>query len=449
MAEKLIGLKIRTARRDAGLTQAQLAARACISASYLNLIEGNKRPIGGVLLDRLPPSLGIQGSSLEGGAERRIVESLAEAASDPALAAASAPPESAEELVGRHPEWVDLILRLYRAYRHERQTVMALADRLNRDPFIGDSVHRMLTSVTAIRSAAEILADTAALKDEERDRFVSVIASDSQTLSATARSLLSFFENPHVRVRAATPMEHLDAFMFEMDNHFPTLESAAEEIRAHCRNGESVEAAAERMAGSTGEAADDRRAHAVEAWQSRRFRMVRSAASLVAGPEARRLVENHAALGSDEARRMATSALLNYVAGAALMPYEPFLAAANEVRYDLDRLSRLFGVSYEQASHRLATLHRPGAEGVRFAFMRSDPSGYVTKRFLLARLALPAMREPGTLTLASQSEAIYPISLPDCRTGKRPDDHKSASKQNCAQNVDNLCKSSSNWGLVR
>lgn len=389
MAEKLIGLKIRTARRDAGLTQAQLAARAGISASYLNLIEGNKRPIGGVLLDRLATSLGIQRSSLDGGAERRIVESLAEAASDPALAAASAPPESAEELVGRHPEWVDLILRLYRAYRHERQTVMALADRLNRDPFIGDSVHRMLTSVTAIRSAAEILADTAALKDEERDRFVSVIASDSQTLSATARSLLSFFENPHVRVRAATPMEHLDAFMFEMDNHFPTLESAAEEIRAHCRNGESVEAAAERMAGSTGEATGDRRAHAVEAWESRRFRMVRSAASLVAGPEARRLVENHAALGSDEARRMATSALLNYVAGAALMPYEPFLAAANEVRYDLDRLSRLFGVSYEQASHRLATLHRPGAEGVRFAFMRSDPSGYVTKRLPLARLPLP------------------------------------------------------------
>ena len=101
MAEKLIGLKIRTARRDAGLTQAQLAARAGISASYLNLIEGNKRPIGGVLLDRLATSLGIQRSSLDGGAERRIVESLAEAASDPALAAAPAPPESGAPCPGQ------------------------------------------------------------------------------------------------------------------------------------------------------------------------------------------------------------------------------------------------------------------------------------------------------------------------------------------------------------
>jgi predicted transcriptional regulator len=72
-----------------------------------------------------------------------------------------------------------------------------------------------------------------------------------------------------------------------------------------------------------------------------------------------------------------------------LMPYERFLETAERVRYDLDVLSRLFGVSYEQAAHRLATLRRPGAEGVRFAFMRSDRSGYVTKRLPLPRLPLP------------------------------------------------------------
>ena len=71
------------------------------------------------------------------------------------------------------------------------------------------------------------------------------------------------------------------------------------------------------------------------------------------------------------------------------MPYEPFLEAAERWRYDLDALSRLFGVSYEQAAHRLATLRRPGAEGVRFAFMRTDASGYVTKRLPLPRLPLP------------------------------------------------------------
>ncbi len=78
-----------------------------------------------------------------------------------------------------------------------------------------------------------------------------------------------------------------------------------------------------------------------------------------------------------------------YAAAAALMPYEPFLEAAGKWRYDIDALCRLFDVSYEQAAHRLATLRRPGTEGVRFAFMRSDASGYVTKRLPLPRLPLP------------------------------------------------------------
>jgi predicted transcriptional regulator len=86
---------------------------------------------------------------------------------------------------------------------------------------------------------------------------------------------------------------------------------------------------------------------------------------------------------------LATAALQGYAAAAVLMPYEPFLDAAEQRRYDLDALTRLFGVSYEQAAHRLATLRRPGAEGVRFAFMRSDASGYVTKRLPLPRLPLP------------------------------------------------------------
>jgi hypothetical protein len=40
-------------------------------------------------------------------------------------------------------------------------------------------------------------------------------------------------------------------------------------------------------------------------------------------------------------------------------------------------------------AHRLATLRRPGAEGVPFAFLRVDPAGTVSKR-----LSTPALRLP-------------------------------------------------------
>ena len=73
--------------------------------------------------------------------------------------------------------------------------------------------------------------------------------------------------------------------------------------------------------------------------------------------------------------------LANYFAAAFLMPYEPFLQTAESTAYDIDRISARFGVSFEQACHRLTTLQRPGAQGVPFFFLRVDKAGNVTKRF--------------------------------------------------------------------
>ena len=71
----------------------------------------------------------------------------------------------------------------------------------------------------------------------------------------------------------------------------------------------------------------------------------------------------------------------SYFAGAVLMPYEPFLAAARELRYDVELLERRFGVSFEQVCHRLTTLRRPGSEGVPFHFLRIDIAGNISKSF--------------------------------------------------------------------
>jgi predicted transcriptional regulator len=76
--------------------------------------------------------------------------------------------------------------------------------------------------------------------------------------------------------------------------------------------------------------------------------------------------------------------LLNYLAAALLMPYEPFLAAVRELRHDMESVATRFGVSFEQACHRLSTLQRDGARGVPFFFLRVDPAGNVGKRFSAA-----------------------------------------------------------------
>mgnify|MGYP000010411447 CR=1 FL=1 len=73
-------------------------------------------------------------------------------------------------------------------------------------------------------------------------------------------------------------------------------------------------------------------------------------------------------------------ALAGYAAAAIRMPYDRFLRAAQQRSYDIESLTGLFGASFEQVAHRLTTLHRPGAEGVPFFFIRVDPAGNVSKR---------------------------------------------------------------------
>jgi len=147
-----IGLKIRERRRAIGQTQAALAAQVGISASYLNLIEANKRQICGQLLRRLADALDVKLETLDGAAERRLAEHLQELNAEPLLREREMTPAAAFDLIGRHPEWARALITLHRAYQDQKQIVNALSDRLNQDPFLGAAVHGMLTHVAAIRS---------------------------------------------------------------------------------------------------------------------------------------------------------------------------------------------------------------------------------------------------------------------------------------------------------
>ena len=78
--------------------------------------------------------------------------------------------------------------------------------------------------------------------------------------------------------------------------------------------------------------------------------------------------------------------LANYFAGAAILPYGAFSAAARELRHDLVLLADRFSTSLEQVAHRLSTLQRPGHKGVPFFFVRVDQAGTITKRHSATRL---------------------------------------------------------------
>lgn len=406
-----VGLRLRQRRLAHGITQAGLASRVGISASYLNLIEHGKREVGGSLLLRLSEALGTEVAALTGQEETALAEELAEFAADPALRDLVLEESGAQEIVARQPGWARAMVRLRRHYDAAARLAETLSQRLAHDATLVEASHELLTRLTTVRSFAEILREHEDVEPDRRARFVRQIAEEGARLGDVAKSVFDRLSDFDESLRPSTPAEEVDDFLVGYAHHFPALESAADSLCAEMagasgglegalvhrlvsRHRVRIETSQERGLAAPWQPTFNAKAR--ELWlptglatPSRRFELARLVFALENAGLISALAEDRR-LTSAAARERARRALSSYGAGALLLPYEPFRSAAEEARYDIDRLCALFGASTEQVCHRLVTLRRPGAEGVPFAFLRVDPAGNISKRFGLPGLRLPS-----------------------------------------------------------
>jgi len=335
----LLGGKIRALRRLKGLTQAQLAERLAISASYLNLIEHNRRSLPAPLLIRIVEVLDLDLKALYPAGQARTVADLMEVFGDPVFEEHDITNADVREVASGSPTVARAVLTLYRAYRNARAASEALA-------------------ATLTDGALEGI-DASHLPTEEVSDLI---------------------------------QRHL--------NHFPDLEAGAEEVwrdghldqenlyggLVACLERRGVTVGVMRtaqMEGAVRRYDPERRVLSLSEVLRRGSRNFALAYQLgVLSQEA--VIERHLGdplLTSDASRALARVALANYFAGAVLMPYAPLLAAARSERYDIELLGHRFRTSYEQTCHRLTTLRRPGAESVPFHMVRVDIAGNISKRF--------------------------------------------------------------------
>ncbi|HEY9539830.1 MAG TPA: helix-turn-helix domain-containing protein, partial [Kiloniellaceae bacterium] len=226
-----IGLKIRERRKEIGLSQTELAGRIGISVSYLNLIEHNKRSIGGRLLRQVADEIGVGLEMLDGATERRLASDLTEVIADPLFDRMRPEPQAIDGLVGRYPALARAVVTLHRAFLDRSQAMHTLADRLNQDPFLGEAIHRILTNVSAIRSISEILTSVDDVEAAQLHRFHAILSEESTRLSAAAQGLSTFFETAGTATRSTTPAEEVDDFILEHHNYFAPLEAAGAALR--------------------------------------------------------------------------------------------------------------------------------------------------------------------------------------------------------------------------
>jgi|LGOV01.1.fsa_nt_gb transcriptional regulator with XRE-family HTH domain len=192
MPHSLTGTRIRQQRGRVGLSQTALARQAGISTSYLNLIEHNKRGIAGKILLSIARELGVSASSLTEGADSELTSTLLEAAST--ASKQSVETSALAEFAGRFPGWSQLLASVYRQNRDQDAVITALSDRLTHDPFLAESLHLMLSNITAIRSTAEILTSVDDISAEQRNRFDAAIHEESRRLSDATQALIRYFD---------------------------------------------------------------------------------------------------------------------------------------------------------------------------------------------------------------------------------------------------------------
>ncbi len=338
----MIGKTIRRLRMEQGFTQQGFAQKLGISTSYLNLVEHDQRNVTASLLFKLTEALKVDLAALSGTQEREFEVSLREVFTDPQLGVEPVP-ESEIQALAAAPNAARAVLALHRALAGAREEGTGI------------------------------------------------------TLPSGRKVLL--------------PNEEVRDFFHTHENHFPALEEAAEAI------GQTLDVAA---VGSSHALAERlRRSHGLVVSvrplpgalrvfdaanrmltlsedlprESRGFQMAFQLALLEARAPVEAIVKRAEPTTRDAAELLRIG-LLNYIAGALLMPYEAMLKAALELRYNVDGLAARFGVSYEQASQRLSSMQRTGARGVPFFFLRVDPAGNVSKRFSAA--GFPFMRYGGT-----------------------------------------------------
>ena len=188
----LTGTHLRERRLAAGLRQADVAAAAGMSASYLNLIEHGRRKVTPDVADRLAAVLGLDRAALSGGSGMALVEGLRSAAGR----APGVRPEldRLEELVGRFPGWAGLVADLDGRVQVLERSIAALNDRMTHDPHLSQALHEVLSSLSSVRATAAILAETPDLSKDWSDRFHRNLAGDSERLALGAEALVAYLD---------------------------------------------------------------------------------------------------------------------------------------------------------------------------------------------------------------------------------------------------------------
>jgi XRE family transcriptional regulator, fatty acid utilization regulator len=342
-----LGVRLKRIRRELGLTQTRMAEDLAVSPSYLNLLERNQRPLTAQILLKLAQTYDIDIRGLSSDADAAGARDLGEVMADQLFRDLAIPRHEIAEVAENAPGVADAIVRLYRAWADRRRLIDLGASE-------GDEQGGAVTPSDWVRDYIQAQRNFFPELDEMGEALAAELAPEPQGFAAAARLRLSERHGVQVRV---VPREVLPDSVRRYDHHRRRL------------------LLSELLAGP-----------------GRAFAVAYQLALQEHDPDLTGLVARAAPPDGPTARLLKVS-LANYLAAAAMMPYEAFREACESAAYDIELIRTRFGASFEQVCHRMTTLSRPTARGVPFFMLRVDSAGNISKRF--AGAAFPFSRFGG------------------------------------------------------
>ncbi|MCZ8316127.1 short-chain fatty acyl-CoA regulator family protein [Phreatobacter sp.] len=374
-----VGPSLRRLREETRLTQTAFAQRLGLSVSYLNQIENNQRPVTAGVLVALGQTFGVDLATFATDDTDRLVTDLREASADPLLTDTAPSLQELKRVASDSPAFARAFLRLHQTARRFGERLQAAGD----TPILPPS--------------GEETAGALLPYEEVRDYF-HYVDNYVDDLDRAAEDLAE-------RLGLAAASDRLQVLAgYLAARHGLNVDANAnlgDDVLERYEAGPNVIALDGALDSST-----------------RAFLLANRIARLEQ-PDTLATIVSGAGFRSRAAGDIARVALANYFAGALLLPYRRFLAAAKDTRHDLDRLGRIFGASLEQVCHRLSTLQRPGQRGIPFYFVKVDRAGNVIKRHSATRFQFA--RFGGACPLWNVHEAFEQAGRTFVQVAEMPD----------------------------
>ncbi|MGA9375920.1 MAG: acetate metabolism transcriptional regulator RamB [Mycobacterium sp.] len=339
MPKTYVGSRVRQLRRERGFSQAALAQMLDISPSYLNQIEHDARPLTVAVLLRITEAFGVDATFFASQDDTRLVAELREVTLDRDLDITIDPAELAD-VVSTHPAIARALVSLHQRYRLTSTQLAAATE-------------GRFTAGTGGSGTGTITMPHEEVRDYfyQRQNYLHELDTAAEDLTIRMRmhraELNRELSDRLSRVHGVRIVRRTDLgnpVLHRFDTQTRTLE-----IGGHLAGGQYV------------------------------FRLAAELGFLEFGDLIDRLVDE-GKFTSPESRTLARLGLANYFAAATVLPYRQFHDVAEDFRYDVERLSAFYAVSYETIAHRLSTLQRPSMRGVPLSFVRVDRAGNMSKR---------------------------------------------------------------------